>query len=278
MRTLPLVIAALAVLASCESASPLGTAPVARLALPLCVSAGSVVQLDASASYDRDGTITRYYFFIDHHEPALVLSEPYLKYTFDRVLQKGDRYFPYIVNVTVQDDDGNRAGLADPMFMYVLPTEQDCLDNGMEPGKYVYEPHEGDPTDTVEPVDDVIDPGTDSLDDTGGTDVTPTPDTGPGPDTVPTVCPWIAGRYLVQVYHQATKTLELELELMQQGCVITETFGIVEGVVDEDGTFSVGSVFPDLHMNECVGVIDDVMYFEVECGGEWYATYTQIPG
>lgn len=278
MRTLPVLIAALAVLASCESANPLGKAPVARLAMPLCVSAGAVVQLDASDSYDSDGTITRYYFFIDHHEPALVLSEPYLKYQFDTVLQKGNRYFPYIVNVTVQDNDGNRSGLAEPMFMYVLPTDQDCLDAGMEPGKYVYEPPDRQPADTVEPIEDVVEPGPDVLEDAGEADAPPMPDTGPGPDTIPTECPWIAGRYLVQVYHLATKTLELELELMQQGCVITETFGIVEGIVEADGTFTVGSVFPDLHMNECVGIIDDVMYFEVECGGDWFATYTQVPG
>jgi len=278
MRTLPLVIAALAVLSSCESSNPLGKAPVAKLALPLCVSAGAVVQLDASDSYDADGDIVRYYFFIDHREPAFVLSKPYLKYQFDTVLQKGDRYFPYVVNVQVQDDDGNRAGLLEPMFMYVLPTDQDCLDNGMEPGKYVYEPPDPVATDTFEPAEDVVEPAPDVVEDAGGGDTPPMPDTGPGPDTIPTECPWIAGRYLVQVFNLGTKTLELELELMQQGCVISETFGIVEGIVESDGTFTVKSVFPDLHMSECVGVIEDVMYFEVDCGGDWYATYTQVPG
>ncbi|MFH1531858.1 MAG: hypothetical protein ABIK09_14125 [Pseudomonadota bacterium] len=274
MRTLPLLVSVLAICTACGSANPQGKAPVAKLALPLCVSRGAVVQLDASGSYDPDGEITRYIFQIDHREPAFVLAEPYLKYQFDTVLQKGDRYFPYIINVTVQDEDGNRSGLAEPKFMYVLPTDQDCLDNGMEPGVYVYEPP--DPTDTVDPVEDMV-PGADVIDENAGIDTAPKPDTGPDPDTIPTECPWIGGRYLVQVYHQATKTLELELELMQEGCVISETFGIVEGIVEADGTFTVKSVFPDLHMNECVGLIDDVMYFEVECGGEWYATYTQVP-
>ncbi len=275
MRTLPLLISTLALLTACEGASPRGKAPIAKLALPLCVSSGAVVQLDASGSFDPDGEITRYIFHIDHREPAFVLAEPYLKYKFETVLQKGDRYFPYIINVTVQDNDGNRSGLVEPMFMYVLPTDQDCLDNGMEPGQYVYEPP--DPTDIVEPAEDVIG-GIDAVEDMMGFDAPPKPDTGPGPDTIPTECPWIAGRYLVQVYHQATKTLELELELIQQGCAITETFGIVEGIVEADGTFTVSSVFLDLHMEDCVGVIDDVMYFEVDCGGEWYAAYTQVPG
>jgi len=268
MRTLPLLIV-LALLGACGSADPRGEAPTAKLAMPLCVSAGTTVRLDASGSFDPDGGITRYIFRIDHREPAFVLAEPYLNYRFDVVLRKGERYYPYLVNVTVQDDDGNRSGLAEPRFIWVLPTDQDCLDNDMEPGEYVYDPLRST-TDTVEPVEDIVAPP-DDVDDDVRLDIPSMP------DTIPTECPWIAGRYLVQVYHLAVKSLELELELMQHGCVVTEGFGIVEGLVEADGTFTVKSHFSDLHMDECVGVIEDVMSFEVECGGGWYATYTQIP-
>ena len=271
MRTFLLL--ALAALTSCDGASPRGKAPVAKLAAPLCVSAGTVVQLDASDSFDPDGVITRYIFQIGHQTPAFVVPDPYLKYTFDTVIQKGEKFFPHMINVTVQDDAGNRSGLAESVLLYVLPTDQDCRDNGMEPGEIIDPP---DPKDTISTPEDTVDPY-DAAPDTVGFDTRPPPDTAPAPDTTPGECPRLEGRYLVQVFHQATKHLELELELIQDGCIITETFGIVEGVVEPDGTFTVTSVFADLHMNNCVGQVEDVAYFEVDCGGDWFATYTQIP-
>ncbi|MBM4370657.1 MAG: hypothetical protein FJ098_03340, partial [Deltaproteobacteria bacterium] len=164
-------------------------------------------------------------------------------------------------------------------YLYVLPTEQDCLDNGMEPGGYVYvPPPAGDVAEP--PPEDVSEPPPEDMtgpppEDTGPGDLS-LPDSGPPTDTAPGPCPLIAGRYLVQIFNLAVKHLELELHLQQEGCTISEALGIIEGELDADGVLTVRSTFPDLHMEECSGTVEDPLLFEVDCGDGWFATFTQV--
>lgn len=271
---------AVLVLTACGSNSDSGTSTLqASLNIPRCVSIGTRVTLDASGS---KGTIGKYIFQIGPSLPALILRTSRVDFTFDKPVMSGDRYLPYRIQLTVVNAEGESATLPQGLDLYVLPTDQDCLAAGMEPGVY-REDIVDVPKDTLEPDGewtDLIFPSELVVQTDGMIQDSETPDL-PYPqdlteETIPGECPNVAGIYLVEIKRDGEKYMELEMNLSQEGCAISEAQGIVSGQAQGDGTLVFTSPYIDMHIQECTGnanTRDDG--FILDCGNGWTATYSK---
>jgi hypothetical protein len=240
--------------------------PLAKLSVPACVAAGSEVKLDGTGSTDPDGRIARYVFSVDgqvklaNNQPVVSIPSPEPKITNGQFQQ-------YAVRLTVIDDDGFDAHAQANFFVVYdvsqcpggpIPAEdivsQDLVDSDIVGGDTGEDAQEYDGADG------------------GHEDVSPID--VPFPMDVTGICPNLTGTYLVQVFCFGALDLELELILKQQdGCLILEEHGLVEGSVDETGQVTLSSTFSELSMDDCKGMMDDPENFALECSSGCTAVF-----
>ena len=274
-----ILVAVLFSIASCGTQSdPNASAPVARLDAPKCIVSGSYVSMDASESSPKNG-IERYAFQIGHDLPIFMLAKPYLKMKFNLAIKDGDQYQPIPIQLTITSENGATDDLDNTHYLWVMDSEQDCIDAGMIATPYRL-PDEFPDTfvepDTFEFIDvndnDSGTPGDilpiDTAHDNYLYDYIP-------PDDVGGLCIDVSGTYQVQVFQNGQKFLELELELLQDGCDVTEAFGIVAGTT-QGSNLKLESDYIDLHMASCSGNITDLDYFELDCTDGWSVSYTRL--
>jgi hypothetical protein len=241
--------------------------PLAKLSVPACVAAGSNVKLDGTGSTDPDGRIARYVFSVDG-QVKLANNQPFVILPSSEPKITNGQFQQYAVRLTVIDDDGFEAH-AQANFFVVHDVSQ-CP--------------EGPPPMLDIVSQDLMDfdvVGTDGGDDLVeydvGYDAQPmdiSPADLPLPPDGSGICPNVTGTYRVQVFCFGTLHLELELSLQQQdGCLIVEEYGLVEGSVDETGQVMLSSTFSDLNMDECKGVMDDPENFALECSSGCTAVF-----
>lgn len=228
--------------------------PTAKLSVPACVIGGNEVRLDAAGSSDPDGRIARYIFSVDgqvklaNNLPFVVLPSAKPKVIDGQLTQ-------YAVRLTVVDDDGFEAHAQANFFVVYDGTQ--CPDGLPSQVDIVAQDWSSSDVVSAEVSRDAMD--YDLRADAGPTDV-------PLPLEVTGFCPNVTGKYNVQVFCYGSLHLELELVLQQQdGCVISEENGLVEGTVDETGQIILSSTFPYLNMEECKGSFDDPENFALEC-------------
>ena len=263
MKVWTLAVAVLLMLTGCGNSDLSNRVPSARLQLPACVTAGTLVTLDASKSSDPDGRIERYVFAIDSKTPKLVHNESSITYRFTEPKIVDGRIEQFVVQLQVVDNDGFEAFAQAAMFV-VYDLDQ-C------PEEPVFVPD-------VQ-VEDVIAEDLPEPQDVPLLDVMPDvapKDTAPFPD-VPKTCPSIAGKYRVEVTCQSQPYLETELTLFQNGCEFWDDFDIVYGTIDKGGFVVLESDMDDLNLNYCEGIVEDFEFFSLECTSECIVTFLANP-
>ncbi len=236
--------------------------PLAKLSIPACVAAGTMVTLDASGSTDPDGRIARYVFSVDG-QVKLANNQPSVTIPFAQPKIADGQFQQFAVRLTVIDNDGFEAHAQANLF--VVYEVNQCPD--------------GPPPQLDVVLQDMVgldvfsgEISVDSMEFDVGNDVVPI-DFSPPPDGSG-LCPNLTGSYNVQVFCFGTLHLEIELALEQKdGCLIGEEYALVEGEVDETGQVTLSSTFSDLNMDECKGVMDDPDNFALECSSGCTAVF-----
>lgn len=261
MRRWVLVVALLAT-ACGGGADP--RVPQAKLTVPACVATGAEVKLDATGSSDPDGRIARYVFSVDGHV-KLASNQPYVILPSVTPKIVGGQFQQYAVRVKVVDDDGF-AAIAQANFFVVNDVTQCPV--GASPADIVMQDSFG--PDIVPDGWSTEDIDGDHISDGGPLDV-------PAPPDFTGLCPDVTGTYKVQIFCFGSVDLELELVLQQQeGCVIAEEYGLVEGSVDETGLVTLSSTFSELNMDDCKGPFDDPENFSLECTSGCTAVFLKM--
>ena len=241
-----------------------------------CVVAGTTVLFDASNSSDPDGEIVRYVFTIGHDDPPIVVRDPQFEYVFKKPIVDGQQLIAYQILLTVTDNSGNLAYTE--VELPVVFHKDECPSGTAPPDVFVpatdiFEPDIVSPEDSfapdfTEPDPDVVLPDLGPLD--AGVEELPNPDLGPG------MCPNIEGDYRLSVYCQGVLSVEVDLEITQDLCALSDNYGLVSGQVDLEGNVEMSSPQDDFGMAECNGPISGDGSFSLDCTSGCTAVFMPI--
>lgn len=261
MKALTLVVALC--LLGCGNSDLSNRVPSARLQLPTCVIAGTLVTLDASKSTDPDGHIERYVFAVDSKTPRLIHNDSSITYRFMEPKVIDGKIEQFVVQLQVVDNDGFEA--FDQAAMFVVYDLDQC-------------PEEPVVVPDIQVLDiisyDQLEPDTNPLLDVMS-DLAPK-DTAPLPD-IPLTCPSIAGNYQVEVYCQSQLSSETELTIIQNGCEFRDDFDLVSGTIDKSGNVVLESNVEGLYIDHCEGIMEDAEFFTLECTSSCTVTFIVNP-
>ena len=241
-----------------------------------CVIAGTTVLFDASNSSDQDGEIVRYVFTIGHNAPPIVVRNPKFEYVFEKPIVDGQQLVAYQILLTVTDDSGNLAYTE--VELPVVFHKGECPSGSAPPDVFVpstdvFEPDVISPddvplTESIDPEEDIIEPDWGPLD-AGFPEL-------PQDKVTPDVCPNVEGDYRLSVYCQGVLSVEVDLEISQDVCALSDNYGLVSGQIDLDGSIEMSSPQDDFGMAECTGPLSGDGSFSLDCTSGCTAVFMPI--
>ena len=260
------------------------------------MAAPTTVLFDASGTVDVDGDIARYIFDVGHRTAPLVVEVPRIQLNFPNAYRIGGIYRPMPVTVTVVDSTGLEATVTTQFW--IVDTEAECADVGVhEPDLVIQDVVEEDQQDQQGSQDladdvpvpdwnqeltvkDVVDVTPETIADVHPMDVgdVALPDLGPGDiaGDGPETCPTLGSLYTVKIRCDGSVEAVLDLELSQLGCNISDKYDVVSGsLVGHELTME--SSFTELKIEHCVGPVQNVALFTLECTNGCSAEYALKP-